>query len=360
MKHLALSVFAVVAVALTSKSTFAQADILVPQDYATIQEAIDAATDGNTILVGPGEYPEAIDFGTKNLVLESSDGPETTIIGRYGTKISIVTIGGGQTIATELRGFTIWRGYRGTPVPGNPSSLVGGGIFVNESSPLIENCIFTDNKTAFGSGIYHFYGGGEVRNCQFIQNFSTSNGGGAQTFISDVQYIDCTFDDNYAVNEGGGIKIILGTTDLSNCTFTNNGSGGDGGGVFWFANDSSDPIDIIGCTITGNSVGTDSRGGGLFARYGFAPARLTNTEVCDNVADEIYGPYEDISGNTLCICPGDITGDGEVGGPDLGVMLSLWGKCISVPCVADLNNDNIVNGADVGLLLGDWGICSQP
>jgi predicted outer membrane repeat protein len=352
-------VFTVIAVALTSNTAFAQ-DIQVPQDYATIQEAIDAATEGNSILVGPGEYPEAIDFGTKNLVLESSDGPETTIIGRYGTEISIVTIGGGQTLDTVVRGFTIWRGYRGTPVPGNPSSLVGGGIFVNDSSPLIENCIFTDNKSAFGSGIYYYYGGGEVRNCQFVENFATSNGGGAQTFISDVQFVDCTFDDNFAVGEGGGIKIVLGTTDLSDCTFTNNVSNGDGGAVFWFANKASDPMDIVGCSITGNSVASDARGAGIYARPGFAPVRLTDSVVCTNEADEIYGPYEDVSGNVICICPGDLTGDGQVGGPDLGILLALWGECIELPCEADFNGDGFVNGIDLGMLLSYWGNCKKP
>ncbi|MCH2161246.1 MAG: right-handed parallel beta-helix repeat-containing protein [Phycisphaerales bacterium] len=334
--------------------------IHVPQDHSTIQEAIDAAPEGGRILVDPGEYPEAIDFGSKNLVLESIVGPEQTIVGRYGTKISIVTIGGDQSMDTELRGFTIQRGYRGTPVPGNPSSLVGGGVFVNEASPLIENCIFTDNKTAFGSGVYHFFGGGEVRDCQFVDNYATSDGGGALTFRSDVEYVNCIFDDNFAIGEGGGIKVVLGTTSLTSCMFVQNESRGDGGAVFWFANDDSDPMEIVGCTITANLVASDARGAGVYARPGYAPVRITDSAICGNEPDEIYGPFVDVSGNLLCICPGDLNGDGEVGGADLGVMLALWGECLSDPCDPDLNGDGFIDGGDLGLLLGYWGFCPQP
>ena len=335
-------------------------DIMVPADYATIQEAIDAAEDGDVILVSPGDYPEAIDFGTKNLVLQSTDGPEVTSIGRYGTKISIVTIGGGQSMDTELRGFTIQRGYRGTPVPGNPSSLVGGGVFVNEASPLIENCIFTDNKTAFGSGVYHFFGGGEVRDCLFLDNYATSDGGGALAFISDVEYVNCIFDDNFAIGEGAGIKVVLGTTSLTSCMFVLNESRGDGGAVFWFANDDSDPMEMVGCSITANLVASDARGAGVYARPGYAPVRITDSAICGNEPDEIYGPFVDVSGNLLCICPGDLNGDGEVGGADLGVMLALWGECLSDPCDPDLNGDGVIDGGDLGLLLVNWGQCFSP
>ena len=48
---------------------------------------------------------------------------------------------------------------------------------------------------------------------------------------------------------------------------------------------------------------------------------------------------------------GDVNGDGQVNGADLGMMLSAWG---SGNDACDLNNDGIVNGADLGLLLAQW------
>ena len=50
--------------------------------------------------------------------------------------------------------------------------------------------------------------------------------------------------------------------------------------------------------------------------------------------------------------PGDFTGDGQVDGADLGLMLAVWGSCPG--CPEDLNGDGEVNGADLGLLLSFW------
>lgn len=57
-------------------------------------------------------------------------------------------------------------------------------------------------------------------------------------------------------------------------------------------------------------------------------------------------------------CIGDVTGDRNVGGDDLGVMLSQWGD-VSPTTTTDLNSDGYVNGADIGYLLNGWGECPQ-
>ena len=57
-------------------------------------------------------------------------------------------------------------------------------------------------------------------------------------------------------------------------------------------------------------------------------------------------------------CPGDLDHDGEVGGADIGLLLSNWGPCDSA-CLYDLNNDDKVNGGDLGLLLSGWGPCGN-
>jgi len=52
----------------------------VPGDYATIQGAIDAAVNGDTVLVAPGTYVENIDFLVKAITVKSSSGAEATVI----------------------------------------------------------------------------------------------------------------------------------------------------------------------------------------------------------------------------------------------------------------------------------------
>lgn len=54
-------------------------------------------------------------------------------------------------------------------------------------------------------------------------------------------------------------------------------------------------------------------------------------------------------------CLGDLDGDGAVGGSDLGILLSGWGKCGS--CAADLDGNGVVNAKDLAILIAAWGPC---
>ena len=54
-------------------------------------------------------------------------------------------------------------------------------------------------------------------------------------------------------------------------------------------------------------------------------------------------------------CPADVTGDGEVDGADLSVVLGGWGQ----PGPSDISGDGNTDGTDLGLLLGSWGPCPE-
>ena len=87
------------------------ATIEVPADQPKIQAGINAASVGDTVLVGPGTYNGTIHFGGKDVVVLSSDGPlVTTITG--SSSIDLVIFDGGETEAAVLEGFHLLGGSK--------------------------------------------------------------------------------------------------------------------------------------------------------------------------------------------------------------------------------------------------------
>jgi hypothetical protein len=81
---------------------------LLPSDgdsFTTIQDAIDPVLDGDKIVVPSGTYVENLDFGTKQIVLESIAGPAETVLQAKDKLNSVVIIRG-----STIRGFTITGG----------------------------------------------------------------------------------------------------------------------------------------------------------------------------------------------------------------------------------------------------------
>jgi len=143
---------------------------LDPLSVDTLQDAISAAEDGETIVVYPGDYAVAsLDLGGRAITLTSSDPEDAavvadTILRGNGTD-PVVWFHSGETAQARLIGFTITGGgtsgvlidsaspaiLRNT-IAGNTTSSSGGGIRCTEGSPLISRCLIYGNRAALAGG----------------------------------------------------------------------------------------------------------------------------------------------------------------------------------------------------------------
>lgn len=122
-------------VLLFTATTEAQATVRrVPADYATIQQAINASVDGDTVLVAPGTYSGEIDIIFKAITVTSEAGPDLTVLdGGGGGAVFVVRFG--ESSGT-LSGFTIRNGGFGVSSSFS-SSVIRGNIIHNNSSAVL-------------------------------------------------------------------------------------------------------------------------------------------------------------------------------------------------------------------------------
>lgn len=148
--------------------------IYVPEDYPTIGAAINAASDGDSILVGPGTYdPAPTVYGEPNnitLLGNGYSGPNrTTIVGNFSTEIE-AKIDLRNTDGWEVGGFEMMSGHKGINTGGCSNSYFHDlyvhdvtwyyavGVEIGDASNmLVERCVF---ERCTYSGIEVFYDGG--------------------------------------------------------------------------------------------------------------------------------------------------------------------------------------------------------
>jgi len=140
--------------------------INIPADYPTIQAGIDAAANGDTVLVAPGNYIENPNIDGKNILLTSGEGPEATVI------IGYPEFRGDLDTTCVFRGFSVWMNvnepfhetysliwiWGGAPIitgniiEGNVCEQAGAGINASRSSAIIRGNIVRNNFTTLGGG----------------------------------------------------------------------------------------------------------------------------------------------------------------------------------------------------------------
>jgi hypothetical protein len=190
------------------------ATINVPADQSTIQAGIDATVDGDTVLVAANTYTGTgnrdIDFGGKNIVLLSADGPSMTIINCEGNESEphkAIILQNGENLSSVIDGFIVTGAY-----------IVNSGAIdlSNEASLTIKNCHIIDNNsrgisTGWNCGVI-------VTNCQISGNSDHGIWLGADADIS------------YSLVSRNGSSGIYhdyeGIVNITNCTIVLNGWNG--------------------------------------------------------------------------------------------------------------------------------------
>ena len=136
----------------------AQTTHQVPQDFPTIQAAINASAAGDTISVAPGTYTENLVISGTAVHLVSTTGPATTILdGSFNGPV--ITITGVPSMATTVTGFTIQHGF------GVGAGFSAAGVLLRHSGGSLSSNQFVHND---GDNI------GVVEGTVFVTNNSIS------------------------------------------------------------------------------------------------------------------------------------------------------------------------------------------
>ncbi len=335
--------------------------IHVPADYPTIQQAIDTANNGDTVLVSPGTYVENINFVGKNITVAS-----LFLTTQDTSYISQTIIDGDQTgsVVTILDAdsTTVLSGFKIT----NGNDTTGGGIHLkgSHSKPCLQNLKITNNTAQFGGGIGcqphgGFWGFGAVikpklMNVTIMNNNAELGGGifftsGCRGFcyLSGADLQNVTISDNLASQSGGG--IYLGTyeygeqkTSFKNVTIKNNIANQQGGGMYCAcyigvpAFDSIEKCNIYqNSSIEGNDLFSNAHMGQCIIKLDTftvtSPKEFHAAPFSKFSFDIQHGYHEQVNGDLYVSPMGDDTNSGLTADEPLKTIHSAYSFILSDP-----------------------------
>ena len=254
--------------------------------FDAIQEGIDAAVNGDTVLVLDGEYTGVgnrnLDFEGRLITVRSANGAASCVIDCQNLGRGF-TFANGETAAAAVQGFTITNG----------SADHGGGMYNVGSSPTVTHCTFSSNAAESGGGMHNSYASPTVTHCTFSAN-EAGWGGGMYNFEGSPTVIHCTFSGDEAYVDGGGMRNQNSSPTVTNCAFSGNEA--ISGGGMW--NLDSNPT-VTQCTFSGNQA--DSVGGGM-NNFRSSSTVVTHCTFSGNEAVQGGGMYNVGSSPTVINC----------------------------------------------------------
>ena len=342
----------------------------VPADFPTIQAAIDASSDGDTVLVQPGEYFENLRFNGRSIVLTSrfyltgsaGDIASTIINGSqpgHPDTASCILIVDGESPSTVVQGFTLTggKGTRWLDPHGAGTYTEGGGILAEGTSPTIQFNIIRDNVIANTTAV-------------------VSNGGGGIRCGDGAPVIRNNWIHHNVGRYGGGIVLNYCTGKIYNNVVSYNEGGQDFGGAgLWFTGTNNQTVvEVFNNTIVYNkSMGAGSyggRGGGIFV---FSIKLETRNNIIWGNTQPIGGPIARLFGGAVNVRFSDIqggyTGEGNFDLDPLFADTAFFRLTPASPCVdaaGEGDNDLSLNGfepvfpslcglqGDIGAYGGRW------
>ncbi len=198
----------------------------VGYDYQSIQAAIDAAADGDEIIVSPGTYYENIRFNGKNVILRSTDPTSPTVVASTildgNQSGSVIVFSGSELPSCIISGFTITNG----------NGFNGGAVEGNTTYATIQNNIISGNTSAYTCAI----GGlnGTIQNNLIINNSGHQVIGGCDGTIQNniIAHNDAngffacySFILNNTIYGNSGFGFYNGDGFICNCIIWGNGDG---------------------------------------------------------------------------------------------------------------------------------------
>lgn len=188
-------------------------------DYSIIQDAVDAATHGDTVMVYPGIYIENVDITEKGIALTS-----TWILTQADSTIRQTIIDGNQQGScikslsgnhwAEIIGFTLQHGNGTNIISTHPEFYGnGGGVFMDDSKLRVRNCLIINNFGKNGGGICAWSSMLSLYNNSIHDNWAVSHGGGIRTGATDVYFDSIQLNNVYLNYSAAGSDIAISYND---------------------------------------------------------------------------------------------------------------------------------------------------